>query len=88
MRLPRQFAKILVKGVAVLVNTPEVLRLRAGLAYLRQRLDEFEASVDKRFAELRDELQAEFKKLEIRMKDCNYSAHAFTKAKAVSGLSR
>ncbi|MCI0697362.1 hypothetical protein L0337_35820 [candidate division KSB1 bacterium] len=69
MRLLKQFARILIKGLAALVSTPEVLRLRAELAYFRRRLDEFEASVDKRFAELRDELHAEVKKLEIRMQE-------------------
>ena len=69
MRLLNQIAQILIKGLAALVSTPEVLRLRAELAYFRRRLDEFEASVDLRFAELRDELHAEVKRLEIRMQE-------------------
>jgi hypothetical protein len=39
---------ILVKGLAVLVSMPEVLRLRAELAYFHRRLDAFEANVDQR----------------------------------------
>ncbi|MGH7454101.1 MAG: hypothetical protein ACRENG_22300 [bacterium] len=45
------------------------MRLRAELAYFRRRLDEFEASVDQRFAELRDELHAEAKRLELKMEE-------------------
>ncbi len=69
MPLLKQFAQILIKGLAVLISTPEVLRLRAELAYFRRRLDEFEASVDLRFAELRDELHAEAKRLELKMQE-------------------
>jgi predicted nucleic acid-binding Zn-ribbon protein len=69
MRLLKQFAQILVKGLAALVSTPEVLRLRAELAYVNRRLDEFEVSVDRRFAELRAELHAEAKRLEMRMQE-------------------
>ena len=69
MRLPRQFAQILIKGLALLASTPEVLRLRAELAYVNRRFDEFEASVDQRFAELRAELHAEAKRLELKMQE-------------------
>ncbi|MGH7598798.1 MAG: hypothetical protein ACREOI_20790 [bacterium] len=69
MRLLKQFAQILIKGLAALVSTPEVLRLRAELAYFRRRFDEFEASVDQRFAELRAELHAEAKRLELEMQE-------------------
>jgi hypothetical protein len=69
MRFLKQFAQILLKGLAALASTPEVLRLRAELAYFRRRLDEFEASVDLRFAELRNELHAEIKRLEMRMQE-------------------
>jgi hypothetical protein len=48
MHLLKQFAQILVKGLAVLVSMPEVLRLRAELAYFHRRLDAFEANVDQR----------------------------------------
>ncbi|MGH7595856.1 MAG: hypothetical protein ACREOI_05855 [bacterium] len=69
MRLLKQFAKILVKGLSLLVSTPEVMRLRAELAYVNRRFDEFEASVDQRFAELRAELHAEAKRLELKMQE-------------------
>jgi hypothetical protein len=69
MRLLKQFAPILIKGLAALVSTPEVLRLRAELAYVNRRFDAFEASVDRRFAELRDELHAEAKRVELRMQE-------------------
>lgn len=69
MRLLKRFAQILVKGLAVLVSTPEVLRLRAELAYFNWSFKEFEVSVDQRFAELRAELHAEAKRLEIRMQE-------------------
>jgi len=69
MRLLKQFAQILIKGLALLASTPEVLRLRAELAYVNRRFDEFEASVDQRFAELRAELHAEAKRLELKMQE-------------------
>lgn len=69
MRLLKRFAQILIAPLAALVSTPEVLLLRAELAYFRRRLAELEASVDERFAALRAELHAEVKKLELRMQE-------------------
>jgi hypothetical protein len=69
MRLFKPIAQILAKGLAALASTPEVLRLRAELAYVNRRFDEFEVSVDRRFAELRAELHAEAKRLEMKMQE-------------------
>ena len=69
MRLLKQFSQVLAKGFAALVSTPEVLRLRAELAYVNRRFEEFEVSVDQRFAALRAELHAEAKRLDLKMEE-------------------
>jgi hypothetical protein len=69
MRLLRQFSQVLARRLAALISTPEVWRLRAELDYVNRRFDAFEVSVDQRFAELRAELHAEAKRLELKMQE-------------------
>jgi hypothetical protein len=45
------------------------IRRRAELAYFHQRLDEFAANVDNRFAAMRQEFYAELKALQMRVEE-------------------
>jgi hypothetical protein len=45
------------------------IRRRAELAYFHQRLDEFAANVDKRFAAMQQEFYAELKRLQMRVEE-------------------
>ena len=58
MRLRNRLGKILVAPLAKLASTPEVLRLRAELAYVYGRLDEFEKSMEAKLLALKHELYA------------------------------
>jgi len=69
MRILDKLVQILLAPLAKLASTPEVLRLRAEMIYIRKRLDKFEASVDARFAAMRHEFYAELKKLELRVEE-------------------
>lgn len=75
MRILDQLTKILLTPLAKLASTPEVLRLRAEMIYWRKRLDDLEASVDARFANMRREFYAELKKLELRVEEAERRNH-------------
>jgi chromosome segregation ATPase len=69
MRPLDRLGRILITPLAKLASTPEVLRLRAELAEVYGRLDEFEQSMEAKLLALKHELYAEIKKLELRVQE-------------------
>lgn len=69
MHILNKLSNILLAPLAQLASTPEILRMRAEMAYWRKRLDELEASVEARLAAMKQEFYAELKKLELRVEE-------------------